>query len=87
MNLNIIKTHGKASIWPGKDNAMLVTCIDSNGKKYQATIPIAEYRLSRMVQQMMSYVPERDIMQLKDLIEEYGQEEYEKGADGQAPSC
>lgn len=78
MNLKIIQTHNKASIWPGKDNAMLVTCIDGSGKTYQATIPIAEYNLSVFIQRLMTDVPMTEIKQLVDLVEAYGEECYEK---------
>lgn len=80
MNLEIIETHRKTSIWPRKDNAMLVTCIDGSGKKYKAELYIAEYNLSVFIQRLTTEYNLSALVQqqLVNLIDAYGEECYEK---------
>jgi hypothetical protein len=85
MNLEIVKSNGIVSIWPGKNNAVAVTCVGKDGNSYEATIPKAEYELTMMLKELVRRkMPVDDIVKLKTLIEEYGSECYDKAGTEQS---
>lgn len=93
MNFEIIKFNNVTSIWPGKNNAMQCTCKGADGKEYQATIPKAEYDLTIHIMNNLDSKALREntweehqytIEKLKELIEAYGEEQYEKAETNQS---
>ena len=83
MNLGFTyKKLGESSSWPRKNDCYKVEITTFDGVKYiNDYMPKAEYDLIMELQKISGELPFKTIKRITDVIEKYGEYQYERGAD------
>lgn len=77
----ILEKHELVDIWPGTKNAYRCKMLNGDNTTYEANIPKAECELMMYLKLLEGKLPQRQMTELKNLIEVYGQEKYRHGCD------